>query len=266
MLFIGNPTYEKILENTDLNLSNDDDLIPKSDDIYGVEFYGHKYDIPTTNDQVTPYSLMKAKRLFSAQKLKFAPSTTTVDGIDEFFQYAGPFQIRECATINTTITNEDGEDVGCQKIVKYKDQCSSMDEWRTYDNSTTTQYNIFIEYPRFWYCRPSRYTFLLTTKPNRSSMINDGKSFDWHISPMFKRQIWNDPGNYDTCTHAYISKYRAFWQTDTKTFLCNRRQCSHGTWVALHKYYRLLIIKVWDYLIILVLLVCGCFYLLNMLH
>ena len=249
MLFIGNPTYEKLLENTDLNLQQQNTTPPDPDDIYGVEFYGFPKgkERPSTKEDTTPFSLIKAKRLFAAQNLHFRPACISKNdpGVDDFYKYAGPFKIRECATLLNTTT-------GKQEVVAYKDEMSFSDWISKYDktytankrnmsstepislsgnNQSNTVYNIMIEFPKFWYCRPSRYTFLVSTKDQSDRLAGT----HWFISPMHKRSTVKFEYNsttkkiettetdltktevYDYC---YISKYVLSQQSDTVTKRC----------------------------------------------
>ena len=240
-LFIGNPRWEDLRNKYSLNIM-DSYYTPQKDDIYGVEFCG----IPTNDDKVssadavTPYGLVKAQRLYSSQYCNFTPGDpsnnypydlmlskdgaviweagTPYPGIDEFALYAGPFMLRECAM-------QYDSTAGKQKIVAYKDRMT-MDEWTsTYDNPTAN-YNIMIEFPKFWYCRPSKYTFLVSTKPNRDPIEYNGIQYPWHIAPMFERQInVNDPTEYAIYDYAYIGKYQVstFSSKTNPPFVINQR-------------------------------------------
>ena len=216
-LFIGNPKYEDLAD-YDIELNQSE--IPHKDDIYGVEFYGiPQGDGPTTTaNQVTPYRLIKAKRLYSARNLQFRPACASINnpGIDEFFQYAGPFQLKECV-MEYDATNPSKP----YKFIGYKHDIMSTDstKWSDYENtSASNKYLIMVEYPKFWYCRPSKYTFLVSTNPNRNPLPNGTDLIPWHVAPMFKRRIFastyhlgneelNDSTVYKEYDRCYISKY-----------------------------------------------------------
>lgn len=229
-LFIGNPRYEdissykiKLKDNTKI------DKTTLKDDIFGIEFYGMKFDSPKNKSQLTPHNAVKAKRLYASRYLSFEPGCIELNsvGIDDFAQYAGPFMWRECATIYDTET-------GFQKVVAYKDQTDSNTWYSTYDDilndtkdnklkKVSTAYNIVWEIPKFWYCRPSRYTFLVSTgdKTNQYIDTHDENGniiqIPWHLSPLHERK--NSSGTYDIYNKCYVSKYLVIKITDSDTKL-----------------------------------------------
>ena len=136
-LFIGNPKYDDI-KDYNITFTQAEDI--DKDDIFGVEFYNMVIDdneIPNSIGEVTPHQQIKAARLFSAANLQFSPAymedekTEEFAGVDQFLQYAGPFQIKECAMIYDSATKK-------QKVVAYREDMDSDTWMKQYENINTT--------------------------------------------------------------------------------------------------------------------------------
>lgn len=220
-LFIGNPKYKDIASYNISLGSESVDLSTIKDDIFGVELYGMKVDAPTKVSEMSPHNAIKAKRIYSSKYCSFKAGNTTNNncGRDDFFEYAGPFMTRTCATKLDSAT-------GKQKVVAYKDETNINTWYSQYEtaaygtaatrtgkasvtsvSATASVYevpNIMIEFPKFWYCRPSRYTFLVSTKDRTGESIN---GIPWHVSPMHKKKNYNDNSSYMEFDKIYISKY-----------------------------------------------------------
>ena len=110
--------------------------------IYGVTFA----DFDPANNK---YSTV-GTRTDDAVGYNFEPSTLTYGGVDDFVKRkSGPFNIRECVTVRTSGFNHE--------VVAYKGDPN----WDSI--KTNSSYNRMIEFPKFYYYRPDRYTFLVSS-------------------------------------------------------------------------------------------------------
>ena len=134
--------------------------------IYGVNFASYAGG---TNNRV-------GTRIDDAAGMNWTRSTTTTTGVDDFAG-KGPFNVRECVTRwNSSTLKHD--------IVAYEDE----DEWDTYKNNSNL--NRMIEFPKFYYNRPSKWQFRV------SSEQHDG----FLPSPMhYRNGVMHD--------YVYIAKY-----------------------------------------------------------
>lgn len=106
--------------------------------IYGVKFDG-------TNSVGT--------RLLGAKGLQFTPSNTTTAGIDDFITIEdSPFHIRECISDYSELTNK-------QRILAYEGDSN----WNQLVEAKVG--NRMIEFPKFWYKRPSKWEWYVSSEP-----------------------------------------------------------------------------------------------------
>lgn len=140
-------------------------IIPDTN-VYGVSFTGTS---PT------------GTRTYDAVNKNFSPSSTTVQGVDDFINIeTSPFNIKECITIYD-------QDTGKQDLLAYKGD-------QKWDELVANRVgNRMIEFPRFYYRRPSRWEFQVCTTPN---LNEEG----WLPSPMhYRNGVMHD--------FVYISRY-----------------------------------------------------------
>ena len=102
-----------------------------------VPMYGVKFD-----DILSP-----GVRLYDAENLNWTPSTASVAGTDDFATLA-PFNVRECITKYNSST---GQNI----VLAHKGDSN----WSSLVSAKTGKR--MIEFPKFWYCRPSRYEFIV---------------------------------------------------------------------------------------------------------
>lgn len=129
--------------------------------VYGVIFDG-------TNSVGT--------RLYDSVGLEFEPSSTTYKGKDDFTN--GPFAIKECLTTYNPTT-------GKQEVVMYEGDSGYSDA------RTNSAYNVMIEFPKFYYKRPSKWEFQVSEIPYNGFLP----------SPMhYRNGLMHD--------YVYVSKYK----------------------------------------------------------
>jgi len=109
--------------------------------VFGVKFYRNGTD----------GSQWQGDRLYSAKNLQFTPSTFTTTGVDEFCKYS-PFNEKICATKYNSTS-------GKQEVMAY----STDSDYAT--AVADAESNIMVEFPKFWYLRPSKYEFLISDNP-----------------------------------------------------------------------------------------------------
>lgn len=157
MFVIGNISDSPIVNNATK-------MFTGSKRIYGVSF--DESGIPT--------------RLYDAVGLVFEPSSTTIAGQDDFINTdrgKSPFHIRECLT-------QYNSETGKQEVLCYEGE-SGYASYRDNEN-----YNVMIEFPRFWYKRPSKYEWEVSAYPIQG----------FSPSPLhYRNGIMHD--------YAYVSKY-----------------------------------------------------------
>ena len=163
--------------------------------IYGVDFPSYRNSPGNTTNASLGVRTYAAKdmtlEIAKAIKHNAAIATTSASssikvGHDDFVG-KGPFKIRECVTS----LGSDGK----QHVMAYKDDRERLDSSNPYPwyNSTyaqNTSYNTMIEFPKFYYRRPSPYEF----------QVSSTKHEGFECSPMHYREN----KEYDYC---YISKY-----------------------------------------------------------
>ena len=175
--------------------------------IYGVDFPDYRNSPSTKNAGIGKRTYAaKDMTLEIAKATKFHASTATVASTNQYIKVGhddfvgkGPFKIRECVTS----LGSDGK----QHVMHYKDDIEKQNPNQTYPwyNSTyamNTNYNTMIEFPKFYYRRPSPYEF----------QVSSTKHPGFECSPMHSR---NDT-EYPYC---YISKYQL--QTTNYYSYCN---------------------------------------------
>jgi len=145
----------------------------KAIDAISAKIFGAKFYKNGSNG-----SQWAGERLYSAKNLQFTPSTFTTTGVDEFCKYA-PFNEKICATKYNSTT-------GKQEVMAYstdKDYATAVAD---------AESNIMVEFPKFWYLRPSKYEFLVSDSPIEGFLP----------SPMhYRNGVMHDK--------VYISKYEA---------------------------------------------------------
>ncbi len=103
--------------------------------VYGVKFSGNQGDFA-------------GKRLYDAKGIKWTPSTYTTAGVDGFANLA-PFNVKQCITRYNPTT-------GKREFVAYKGEDGYDDAIK--ENNT----DVLIEFPKFYYKRPSNYEWLVS--------------------------------------------------------------------------------------------------------
>lgn len=103
--------------------------------VYGVKFSGNPGDFA-------------GKRLYDAKYIKWTPSTYTSAGVDGFANLA-PFNVKQCITRYNPTT-------GKREFVAYKGE-DGYDAALKEDNT-----DVLIEFPKFYYKRPSNYEWLVS--------------------------------------------------------------------------------------------------------
>ena len=103
--------------------------------VYGVKFSGNPGDFA-------------GERLYDAKGIKWIPSTYTTAGVDGFANLA-PFNVKQCITRYNTTT-------GKREFVAYKGE-DGYDDALKEDNT-----DVLIEFPKFYYKRPSNYEWLVS--------------------------------------------------------------------------------------------------------
>ena len=103
--------------------------------VYGVKFSGNPGDFA-------------GERLYDAKDIKWTPSTYTTAGVDGFANLA-PFNVKQCITRYNPAT-------GKREFVAYKGE-DGYDDALKEDNT-----DILIEFPKFYYKRPSNYEWLVS--------------------------------------------------------------------------------------------------------
>ena len=135
----------------------------------GKQIYGVKF----ANDG-------SATRTYDAQGLVFEPSSTTIAGQDDFINAdnsKSPFHIRECLSQYNIST-------GKQEIVAYEGDTNYS------TLRANSSYNVMIEFPKFYYKRPSKYEWMVSSYPVEG----------FAPSPMhYRNGVMHD--------YAYIAKY-----------------------------------------------------------
>ena len=104
-----------------------------------VPMYGVKFDGVSSN---------AGTRLYDATSLNWTPSTASVAGTDDFATLA-PFNVRECITKYNSSAQE-------REVLAYKGDSN----WATV--LASGEGDRMIEFPKFWYKRPSRYEFIVS--------------------------------------------------------------------------------------------------------
>ena len=109
--------------------------------VFGVKFYKNGTD----------GSQWQGERLYSAKNLKFTPSTYSTTGVDEFCKYS-PFNQKICAAkYNASTSRSD--------IMAYSTESGYSTALSDADS------DVMVEFPKFWYLRPSKYEFLVSDSP-----------------------------------------------------------------------------------------------------
>ena len=103
--------------------------------VYGVKFSGNPGDFA-------------GERLYDAKDIKWTPSTYTTAGVDGFANLA-PFNVKQCITRYNPTT-------GKREFVAYKGE-DGYDDALKEDNT-----DVLIEFPKFYYKRPSNYEWLVS--------------------------------------------------------------------------------------------------------
>lgn len=103
--------------------------------VYGVKFSGNPGDFA-------------GERLYDAKDIKWTPSTYTTVGVDGFANLA-PFNVKQCITRYNPTT-------GKREFVAYKGE-DGYDDALKEDNT-----DVLIEFPKFYYKRPSNYEWLVS--------------------------------------------------------------------------------------------------------
>lgn len=121
--------------------------------IYGVKYNGKD---------------SKGIRTYSAKNMRFQPSTNNFCGIDDFADVP-PFNVKECLTYYSE---------GKRKVYAYKDTSKYYADARA-----SGQYDVMIEFPLFYYKRPSKWEWQISAEPldgflpspmhNRNNKIHD---------------------------------------------------------------------------------------------
>ena len=134
--------------------------------VFGVKFYKNGTD----------GSQWQGERLYSAKNLKFTPSTYSTTGVDEFCKYS-PFNQKICATKYNSST-------GKRDIMAYSTESGYSTALSDADS------DVMVEFPKFWYLRPSKYEFLVSDSPIEGFLP----------SPMhYRNEVMHDK--------VYVSKY-----------------------------------------------------------
>ena len=92
-------------------------------------------------------------RTYDAATLNWTPSTASVAGVDDFANLA-PFNVKECITQYNSSTGE-------REVLAYKGDSN----WASLVASKTG--DRMIEFPVFYYRRPSKYEFIKQVKNTR---------------------------------------------------------------------------------------------------
>ena len=109
--------------------------------VFGVKFYKNGTD----------GSQWQGERLYSAKNLQFTPSTYSTTGVDEFCKYS-PFNQKICATKYNSTS-------GKQEVMTYSTESDYATAVADADS------DVMVEFPKFWYLRPSKYEFLVSDSP-----------------------------------------------------------------------------------------------------
>ena len=121
-----------------------------------------------------------ATRLYDSKGLIFEPSSTSVAGRDDFINIDNghsPFHIRECLTTYNSSTCK-------QEVVAYEGDENYA------ANRENADYNVMIEFPKFYYKRPSKYEWLVSSYP-----LNGFAASPWHYRDGYMHE------------YAYVGKY-----------------------------------------------------------
>ena len=138
--------------------------------IYGCDF--------TTGMSYSNKRTEESSRLYTSANYKFTASNSSSSGSDDFIAVnASPFMIRECCTRYNSNTGE-------QEVVSYEGDPT----WDT--DKINPEYNRMIEFPKFYYCRPTNYIFLISDSP-----LNKFKPSPMH----YRKGVMYDK--------VYVSKY-----------------------------------------------------------
>jgi hypothetical protein len=144
-LFIGN-IHNTTTADIETKISNYSLGLTGRHPIYGVQFSNGRSD---------------GVREFTAQNLRWEPSTASYKGKDDFVSLA-PFNVRECITDFDSAT-------GKRKVLGYKGDSNWADlvAANTYNATTnpTPTGDRMIEFPKFYYKRPQRYEWLISPDP-----------------------------------------------------------------------------------------------------
>lgn len=144
-LFIGN-IHNTTTADIETKISNYSLGLTGRHPIYGVQFSNGRSD---------------GVREFTAQNLRWEPSTDSYKGKDDFASLA-PFNVRECITDFDSAT-------GKRKVLGYKGDSNwaELVAANTYNATTnpTPTGDRMIEFPKFYYKRPQRYEWLISPDP-----------------------------------------------------------------------------------------------------
>ena len=169
-LAIGNFVTKDFLANKGFPIGDEEDT-----NIYGVRFESYMDGLDEGSNRLDTTGV----RTYGAENFNFVRSTITNAGKDDFTDKgAGPFRIRECVTLHDAITHE-------HTVIGYKGDAN----WDSIKNNSS--YNRMIEFPKFYYNRPTPYEFMV------SSNYQEG----FLPSPMhYRNGVLHDK--------VYVTKYR----------------------------------------------------------
>lgn len=136
--------------------------------------WGYTYEEPKLYSVGFTYSSSSGMRSNDAANLSFTRATPTSAGTDDFKELP-PFNIRQCLT-----KQENGQ----RRVYSYK----GSSDYQTLEN--TKEYDVMIEFPCFWYQRPSELSWSISSEP----------AAGFQPSPMHFR-------NGKLYKYTYISKY-----------------------------------------------------------